>query len=142
MRCKKSKIQNNCFCLQKAEKSVRFYKNISESNGDNNKVLDIEIDKLKAILADARRQSVVTSHDTSLKWSDFKTKAARKAMVIGIVLVIICMLNGVTTYYTGIKLILLTTYYRSLYYWKLFRLLCNAIMLNCIDGTNIPCSKR
>lgn len=59
------------------------------------------MDKLKAILADARRQSVVTSDTSSLKWTDFTTKAARRAITIGIVLVILCNLNGVTTYYTA-----------------------------------------
>lgn len=83
-----------------AERSVRFYKSLRESNDDDNKMVHLEIDKIKLILADARRQSIVTS-DTSLKWTDFTTKAGRKATGIGIVLVMLCTLNGVFTYYTA-----------------------------------------
>lgn len=89
-----------CFCSQNAEKSVRFYKSISERNENSGKILNLEMDKLKAIIADAQQQSVNESQ-ASLKWSDFTTKAARKAIIIGIVLVVICILNGVTTYYTA-----------------------------------------
>lgn len=88
------------FCFQEAMRSIRFYKNLRESNDDDNKVLHLEIDKIRLILADARRQSIVTS-DSSLKWTDFTTKAGRKAIVIGVVLVILCTLNGVFTYYTA-----------------------------------------
>lgn len=52
------------------------------------------------IMADAQRQTIATN-EASLKWSDFTTKAARKSIVLGIVLVSICILNGVTTYYTA-----------------------------------------
>lgn len=93
-------MKNYCFCLQEAEKSIRFYKNLRESNDDHNKLLYLEIDKLRMILADARRQSIVSS-DKSLKITDFTTKAGRKAIMIGTVLVILCTLNGVTTYYTA-----------------------------------------
>lgn len=88
------------FCSQDAEKSVRFYKNLQDSNGDIYKVLNLEIDILKTIVSDTRRQSI-HKNSASLKWADFTTKAARKAMIIGFVAVIICTLNGVTTYYTA-----------------------------------------
>lgn len=78
---------------------MSFYKKIRKTDENSNKKLDFEIDKLKMIMADAHQ--TVTTNDASLKWSDFTTKAARRAIVIGIVLVVICMLNGVTTYYTA-----------------------------------------
>lgn len=86
--------------MNDAEKSISFYKNIRKTDEDSNKKLVLEIDKLKMIMADAQRETEA-ANEATLKWSDFATKAARKAIVIGIVLVILCMLNGVFTYYTA-----------------------------------------
>lgn len=98
------------FCyLQAAEKSIRFYKNIRES--DSNKLLDSEIDKLKAIVADAQHNQTKVE---SMEFSDFVTKPARRAIIIGIVLISLSQLNGVTTYYAAEIFEGVTTYYKIL----------------------------
>lgn len=56
--------------------------------------------KLKTTLSDAHLDA---SDDTSLNWSDFTTKIARKAILIGVVLVAMNQFTGVVAMlsYTG-----------------------------------------
>lgn len=70
---------------QEAEKSIQFYKNIRKSHENRDKILEQEITKLRTIIAG--NGEAVSGDNTSVKWSDFTTKTARKAIVIGTVLV-------------------------------------------------------
>lgn len=79
------------FFAQEAEKSIRFYKNMRETERDR-KLLDIEISKLKETLNDIRTES---SDKHSFNWTDVTTGTGRKAIIIGIVLVMLCVSNGV-----------------------------------------------
>lgn len=75
---------------QEAEKSIRFYQNISEANYDR-KTLEVEIDRLKGIINDIHPESTENSFD----WSELRTKIAQKALLIGIVLVALNQFSGV-----------------------------------------------
>lgn len=55
------------------------------------KILKLEIKKLKAIITDDQNANYVKA---SLKWTDFTTKVARKALFLGIVLVGLYLWNG------------------------------------------------
>lgn len=67
--------------FQEAEKSIRFYRHLGGKANDY-EVLQFEMNKLKTALGSAG-----TTRSTKLKWSDFTAREARKAMIIGIVLV-------------------------------------------------------
>lgn len=84
-------ISAKVFFAQEAEKSIRFYKNMRETERDR-KLLDIEISKLKETLNDIRTES---SDKHSFNWTDVTTGTGRKAIIIGIVLVMLCVSNGV-----------------------------------------------
>lgn len=79
------------FPLQESENSIYFYKNIHKTCGDADKILKFEIRKLKAIIADDQNASDMNK---SLKCSDFTTKPAQKALMLGIVLVGLYLWNG------------------------------------------------
>lgn len=69
------------FLLQKAEKSIRFYKNITEITDDGDKLVQNEIEKLKRQIKDFEKSTT-----RRLKLTDLTTNPGRKAMIIGIVL--------------------------------------------------------
>lgn len=50
-------------------------------------------------MADAQHHQ--TTNDASIKFSDFTTNAARRAIIIGIVLICLCLLNGISSYYAS-----------------------------------------
>lgn len=77
--------------LQEAKKSIRFYQSLREGE-KGNKLVNIEIDKLKSTINDGEMQK---SDEKSFEWSDFKTKTVRKAMTIGVVLVALNQFSGV-----------------------------------------------
>lgn len=72
-------------------KSIHFYKNIQKTCENSDKLLKFEIRKLKTIIADDQNVSDIKN---SLKFSDFTTKPARKALILGIVLVGLYLWNG------------------------------------------------
>lgn len=76
--------------LQEAENSLRFYQNIRPT--DDPKRLELEINKLKTTLADVQPES---GNERSFNWSDFTTKIAQKAIIIGVVLVVMNQFTGV-----------------------------------------------
>lgn len=80
------------FSLQEAEKSICFYKNISKTQENCDKILKLEIRKLKAIINDDQNASDIK---TSLKWSDLTTKIARKALILGTILIGLYIWNGI-----------------------------------------------
>lgn len=76
--------------FQEAEKALRFYRNIPDvkvsEKGSN--LLEEEMMKLKTRLDNESNKNADNGNgtDKSLKWSDFTTKVARKAILIGVVL--------------------------------------------------------
>lgn len=84
--------------MQEAEKSIRFYQNIQKSNNDR-KILEMEINRLKGIINDIHTESIGNSFD----WSELKTKVAQKALLIGVVLMVLNQFSGVAAMlgYTG-----------------------------------------
>lgn len=79
------------FFSQEAENSLRFYQNIQNTEEDR-QLLDLEMNKLRVTLADVDSES---GKDQSLKWTDFTTKVAQKALLIGVVMVSMNQLTGV-----------------------------------------------
>ena len=78
--------------FQEAEKSIRFYQNIHGTDNNNDrKTISFEIDRLKGIINDLHIQSA----DNSFDWSELKTKIAQKALLIGLVLVVLNQFSGV-----------------------------------------------
>lgn len=83
----------NCgFYLQDAERSIRFYQNIGKSNENCDKIVQQEIAKLQTTIADDQNANNI---DSSLKWSDFTTKVAQKALFLGVVLIGLYVWNGI-----------------------------------------------
>lgn len=80
------------FSLQDAENSIRFYKNIDKTHENCDKIIQQEIRKLRTTIADDQNANDIKA---SVKWSDFTTKIARKALILGIVLVMLYIWNGV-----------------------------------------------
>lgn len=83
---------------QKAEESIRFYKNIRKTDAHQLETLE-ELAKVKNIAADGE---IEANQMIPLRWADFKTEHARKALKIGIVLVLLSTCNGLVfiQYYT------------------------------------------
>lgn len=77
--------------IQKAKKSIKFYRNLSGKPGEN-ELVEMEIVKLKNAVTDVKSEQ---SDDSSLKWSDITTGAGGKAMAIGVVLAALNQLSGV-----------------------------------------------
>lgn len=76
--------------LKLAEKSIRFYKNLRKT-AQHQIVLEFEIKKIQAALADNEIQN---QNKASVTWSDFTTKTSCKAILIGVVLIILFTYNG------------------------------------------------
>lgn len=62
---------------------MRFYRNIRPSISEETEPFKTELEKLRTSNQTLKK----TAEDTSITWSDFSTKSARKAMLIGIVLI-------------------------------------------------------
>lgn len=77
--------------LQEAERSIRFYKNVCENHENCNRIVQQEIKKLKTIIDHGQ---ATNNERASLKFSDFTTKIARKAIIIGLVLIGVSKWNG------------------------------------------------
>lgn len=75
---------------QKAEESVRFYKNIPKTDAYQLEALE-ELAKMKKVV---NSDDLEANQMFSLRWADFKTEHARKALRIGIVLVLLNTCNG------------------------------------------------
>lgn len=73
--------------LQEAEKSIRFYQNLSGNDDDDFELLQIEMSKLQSNLADVEKEK-------SFKFSDLTTQTARMAIMIGVVLSALNQLCG------------------------------------------------
>lgn len=73
------------FCEQEAEKSVRFYQNIQKNH--DYELLQLEINKLKSAFDNSKSEK--PNDANSFKWSDLTTNPGRKAMIIGIVLMVL-----------------------------------------------------
>lgn len=82
--------QVKSFLLKLAEKSIRFYKNLRKTD-EHQIIVDLEINKVQTILANNQIES---QNKTSIKWSDFTTKTSSKAILIGVVLIILNTYNG------------------------------------------------
>lgn len=78
------------FFNQAAENSIRFYKNLRRRN-ENPHLVDTEINKLRDALNGTKTDK---NNENSLKWTDFTARPARKALLIGIVLIIINQFSG------------------------------------------------
>lgn len=74
-------------CLQKkdAEKSIRFYQNMQKNH--DYELLQLEINKLKSAFDSSKSEK--PNDANSLKWSDLTSNPGRKAMIIGIVLMVL-----------------------------------------------------
>lgn len=70
--------------------SIRFYKNLLESEEDH-KMIAFEIRKLQDTI-DTQKENC---DNNSISWSDLTSGAGRKSLIIGIVLVMLCVCNGV-----------------------------------------------
>lgn len=81
------------FVLQKAEISIRFYKNIRKTDAHQLETLEQELGKIKHAAVDCGINAIEMN---PLKWADFKTQHARKALTIGISLVVLNTCSGVT----------------------------------------------
>lgn len=77
--------------MQKAEKSIRFYKNINEDTVDADKLVQNEIDKLKDQIKDKEMDGSAIKR---IKLSDLTTNPGRKAITIGIVLALANHFSG------------------------------------------------
>lgn len=76
--------------FQAAKKSIQFYQNIRQTEEDQ-KTLKIEVNKLIGIV-----NSIQTKGDgNSLDLSEFRTRVAQKALLIGINLMVMNQLTGV-----------------------------------------------
>lgn len=75
--------------MQQAENSIRFYHNLGD--GDKaDKLVQIEINKLRNKI---HREEEEIKKNT-FKWSNLTTKSVRKAMKIGIVLIVLNEFSG------------------------------------------------
>lgn len=66
---------------------MRFYQNL---HGENHEQLHLQINKLKSNF----EKNIEKSEDKSLRWSDFTKKEAKKALLIGVVLVTLSQCSG------------------------------------------------
>lgn len=76
-----------------AEKSIRFYKNLRKTD-EHQILLDFEINKIQTTLVN---NQIENQNKTSMTWSDFTTKPAPKAIMIGVVLIVLNTYNGNVT---------------------------------------------
>lgn len=83
----------NAHFFKEAKRSIQFYQNLCESNR-NDGLLELELDKIRNAIS---QTNVNTNHRASLKLSHFTAKPARKALLIGIVLVSLNQFSGVST---------------------------------------------
>lgn len=83
--------------LKEAKQSIQFYKNMQETDSDS-KVLELEISKLKTMLDHNLSES-----NNKIIWTTESIEITRKAMIIGVVMVVLNIFNGVEpmTYYTA-----------------------------------------
>lgn len=77
--------------IQKAEESICFYKNICTTDTNQLEALE-ELAKLKKLAADGE---IEANHMSPLRWADFQTEHARKALIIGTALVLLNTCSGV-----------------------------------------------
>lgn len=79
---------------QEAASSIRFYQNIRATDNveDDEKRIALEIDRLKGIINDLHTKSTENSFD----WSELKTRVAQRALLIGLVLMVLYQFSGVT----------------------------------------------
>lgn len=95
LRVKISKIYNFMFIqqsiLQEAEKSIQFYQNLNVSNDRDFKYLQTEINRLQYMVANCNEDK---TSDNSFKWSELFVAPGKKAMLIGIVLVLLNQFCG------------------------------------------------
>lgn len=73
---------------QATEDSIRFYQNLRGKIGEVQS-LELEMTKLRNSIG-----NTANAHGNSLKWSNFTENPARKAITIGIVLVILNQFSG------------------------------------------------
>lgn len=83
--------------LKKAKQSISYYKNIRATDKDSDHTLELEIDRLKSALGNSK--SVNNNSD----WTPETTTIARRAMLTGIVLVVLYIYSGITpmTFYAA-----------------------------------------
>lgn len=77
--------------IQSAEDSICFYKNICKTDADQVEALE-ELAQIRKAAADGE---VEANHVGPLRWADFGTEHARKALGIGTVLVLLNTCSGV-----------------------------------------------
>lgn len=77
--------------IQKAQESICFYKNIRKTDAYQLEVLE-ELAKVKNVAADGE---IEANHVAPLRWADFMTEQARKALKMGTVLVLLNTCSGV-----------------------------------------------
>lgn len=81
------------FRCKMAEKSIRFYKNLRPTD-EHQILLELEINKIQTTLAN---NQIENQNKASIVWSDFMTKPAPKAILIGVILIVLNTYNGNTT---------------------------------------------
>lgn len=74
--------------MQEAEKSLRFYRGLKD---DDFELLQIELNKLRAAYSEENKKS---DGESKLSINDFKSREAKKAMLIAFVLVALNQLCG------------------------------------------------
>lgn len=83
-------VINYVIMFQNAENSIRFYRNLSTSDKDY-ELIKSEVNKLKSALGDIDKNKC---EENSMKWSDISSRPGRKAMIIGIVLIVLNQFCG------------------------------------------------
>lgn len=81
------------FLLQEAEESIRFYRQLDRHSKTEMEILQVEMNKLESLLAKMK----CTSSESKLRVADFMTPAARKAMLISLMLAATNQLCGCFT---------------------------------------------
>lgn len=74
-----------CSLSQEAEKSIRFYQNMQKNQ--DYELLQLEINKLKSAFDNSKSEK--PNDVNSFKWSELTSNPGRKAMIIGIVLMVL-----------------------------------------------------
>lgn len=117
---------NIIFNLQRMENSVRFYKNIRKTDENQLELLEQELSNVKNAAVDDVVEPIPPN---SFQWADFKTKHARKALVIGMVLMVLNACNGVA-FITSYSLPVFGMHMRPS--WAMFIARCMSLLGACV----------
>lgn len=79
------------YSLQKTEKSIRFYRNIREKDLKSG-LVQLEMGRLSRAMGMMEAKKIDARR---MKWSDLTTRPGSKAMIIGIILVVLNQFSGI-----------------------------------------------